>query len=49
MCSAEFVLIALNKQLFWDQTDASCLCLEKQHGHILFFLELLFNNVKVQM
>lgn len=30
MCSAEFVLTALNKQLFWDQTNISPLFIEEK-------------------
>lgn len=38
MCSAEFVLTALNKQLFWDQTNISPLFIEeKTWSHIWFF------------
>lgn len=34
MCSAEFVLTALNKQLFWDQTNISPSFIEeKKSGH----------------
>lgn len=51
MCSAEFVLTALNKQLFWDQTNISPLFIEEKKKVVthLVLLVLLFNNVQVEM
>lgn len=50
MCSAEFVLTALNKQLFWDQTNISPLFIEEKNvvTHLVL-LVLLFNNVQLEM